>query len=390
MPYTHFQYLAYQTPTFGRDNVNNLWRSSLAAGELCDAVNDIPVPDNLGLSDDAKKRLRRLAAVVNEAHDSLVGDQNTTLKVFMAPEFYFRPESGANSYSYAQSERGKILVALGLMFKNAKFDHWLIVAGTIIANIPKLPRPALPPYHYFYNTAIVIKGGTNCRLTAIEKNQPSGIDGVPVTGGISNPNVAGGNYTNHYSTWNERKQRMFRQDGVQMGLDICLDHAGPVAFNVGGIIYPQDTLRMAKRVSNESINQPPLPAPLPDISLHLLTAGGMPIVTQSVAAKNNGYILRTDGHPGMATHIELKRINNYTTPAGNTTPYNMATGNPQLPIAVGGSTSNFPNCPTANLTNVLPVGTVPLTGKMKIPIDAQYNPTNMTQAIVMFPVTALP
>lgn len=391
MAYTHFQYLAYQTPTFGFDSTDGSFLASLAPGDLCDAVDDIPVPDNLGLSDDAKKRLRRLAAVVEKAHSELVGDQDTTLKVFVAPEFYFRPEAATNSHTYSQEERSKILVALGLMFKNAKFDHWLIVAGTVIANIPVVPVTT-PKTYYYYNTAIAIKGGTNCKLSAIEKQQPSGIDGVPVNGGITSNTVAAGNYKEHFEEWSTKKERLFNVDGVQLGLDICLDHAGPVSFHPASVGYAfvQDTLRMTKRVANESLSQPPLPAPLPDIALHILTAGGMPIVPQSLAAKNGGYILRTDGHPGMNPTIDFKRVTNYTTPTGTTNFYDMTTGIANPAPAVDGSSSTFPNCPVANMVNVASINTSALTGKLKVPIPDRYNRGGMGQNIVTYPVTAMP
>ena len=389
MAYTHFQYIAYQTPTFGFDANDGSFLASLAPGDLCDAIDDIPVPENLGLSDDAKKRLRRLAAVVEKAHSELVGDQDTTLKVFMAPEFYFRPEAATNSHTYSQEERGKILAALGLMFKDAKFDHWLIVPGTVLANIPVVPLTN-PKTYYYYNTAIAIQGGTNCKLTAIEKQQPSSIDGVPVNGGITSTTVAAGNYKEHFEQWSQRKQRMFRVGGIQMGLDICLDHCGPAAFNPAGAVVIQDTLRVTKRVVNEFLAQPPLPAPLPELSLHLLTAGGMPVVPQSLAAKNGGYMLRTDGHPGMNPTINFKRITNYTTPAGATNFYNIATGNPNPAPALNGFSNTFPDCPVANMVDVAAINTSALAGSLVVPIPARYNRGNMGQNIVTYPVTALP
>jgi hypothetical protein len=50
-----------------------------------------------------------------------------------------------------------------------------------------------------------------------------------------------------------------------------------------------------------------------DVSLHLLTAGGMPIEDRSVAARHNGYILRNDGYSNYP-HSELRRIEGYTRP----------------------------------------------------------------------------
>lgn len=393
MAHTHFQYLAYQTPTFGFA-ADGTVLSALPSGDTCDAIADIPVPTNLGLSDDAFNRLRRLAAVVDRAANNLVGDQASTLKIFMAPEFYFRPESGVNAHSYDSAERGKILASLGTMFKNVRFDNWLIVAGTIIANTPILPRPAAAPFHYFYNTAIVIRGGSYySKLYSIEKQQPSNIDGVPITGGIASPFYAAGNYSAHYGAWDQRKKRLFSEAGVNFGLDICLDHAGPTAFDNAApppAYNVQDLFRMAKRTAAESLVRPPLPAPLPNIALHLLTAGGMPIQAQSVVANANGYILRTDGSPGLGPYVELKRITNYTTPAGATTPYDLGPGAPNPVPAPGGSSNTFPQCPVANMVNIMNIGNTPLTGKLKIPFPNQYNPNNMDQLIATYPVTAMP
>ncbi|MCY4045396.1 MAG: hypothetical protein OXE99_09970 [Cellvibrionales bacterium] len=389
MAYTHFQYIAYQTPTFGRNNVNDTWMSALSAGDMCDEIQGVTFQDNGNLSEDAKKRLRRLAAVVNKAQSELVGDQDTTLKVFVAPEFYFRPEASTNHHSYSTEEQQHLIAALANMFTDAKFDHWVIVAGTVIANLVKMPLTTPKIYNY-YNTAIVIRGGAQGFVNAIEKQQPSSIDGVPVDGGISNPFVKTNNYKQYYSQWGVRKKRIFDVDGIRMGLDICLDHAGPVAFNPKGAVMVQDILRVTKRLTNEYLARPPFPAPLKELSLHILTAGGMSIQKHSVAAKNGGYILRTDGHPGMPSTVEFKRVTGYSSPAGTKTFYDLYTGAPNPAPALTKSSSTFPNCPEANMVNIAATNTSALTGKLKIPIPADYNPTNMSQNILTFPVTAMP
>ena len=385
MPYTHFQFIAYQTPTFGFDLL------PLEPGEFCDAVADIPVPEeNISLSADAWKRLLRLAAVVEQAYEHYsVAHQDDTLIIFVAPEFYFRPRYASDSHSYSAEERQEILISLERMFKNAKFRNWLIIPGTIIANT------VFEHEQYFYNTAVVIKGGTPGRISVIEKRQPSRIDGVPIIGGIANPEVASGRYKIHYCDWSVRKKRVFRSDGIQFGLDICLDHQGPyVDQDVRGNLFTNDNLRVAKHVARRVNIENGA-----DTSIHILTAGGMKINPESVVAKNGGYVLRSDGGPGSGPNTEMKRADSYTwiTHDGervNTTPFDMYSGNHQIVRDAGGRlVYGFPNCARANLTNVAHITTIPLTGNLLIPSSPPPPPPFppiYNQELVIFPVIRLP
>ena len=57
------------------------------------------------------------------------GDVPTTLKVFMAPEFYFRGAIGA----YDISAVSEIFTLMRQHTKNAKFKDWLFIHGTVVA-----------------------------------------------------------------------------------------------------------------------------------------------------------------------------------------------------------------------------------------------------------------
>src|ERR1700722_7670530 len=83
MAYTDFQYVAYEVPTVSRANGS--------AGGFPRGESDGPLemPNDMV---DAETRLRRLVSVVGLAASRAHGSPNT-LKVFMAPEFYFRPEN---------------------------------------------------------------------------------------------------------------------------------------------------------------------------------------------------------------------------------------------------------------------------------------------------------
>lgn len=391
MPYTHFRYIAYEVPTFGYDGTRpqgSRFLPALGPGNDPGETPNAKVPTDIGLTQDALIRLRRLAAVVRTANFQVtsLGDNANTLKVFMAPEFYLRPDSGpSNSYDYGQQRL--IQQALRAMFCSTnEFRHWLILPGTSISSL-EVEKGWFSSTYRYLNTAYYVTGGqANPQMFAIEKQQPSGIDGVPITGGITG---AGSDFYNFFQDWNWRKLRLFEVNGSTMGLDICLDHAEPGAWQLPGIgpgWQVVDRLRVTKKVINEWPAHAVGGAAANPVSLHLLTAGGMPIQTMSVAARANGYILRNDGHPGMVTHTEMQQVTGYQCPAGGgaTTPANLTIGNP-----VAGPPVGFPDAAVAVLNNVAPVRTTALTGNLTVPISAGWA-GGMGQNIVIYPSRGMP
>jgi len=116
----------------------------------------------LGLDDpleDARKRVEVMRAAVERAYQ--VADPNPqVLKLFLAPEFFFRGVHGA--YVFNQMDEvdcGPICVLLhGLeeIVADKRFENWLFLMGTVIAS-ETLPQE--DPYDYlFYNFAPLYKG----------------------------------------------------------------------------------------------------------------------------------------------------------------------------------------------------------------------------------------
>lgn len=304
MPYTHFRFIAYEVPT-ATHRPGGKVESGFDAGQEYQFISRIPVPGNI--PDDARKRLKRLAGIVNLAANRLkleLADNDNTLKIFMAPEFYFRPPAalGGNyrSDTYPNSVAAKIFSALGEMFTHADFKNWLIVPGSIMWNTSE---DTLAPKVIFYNSSFQITGGPVAKsgdnLNYIEKEMPSGIDGVPYGPGMD-PNVKLA-----FESWKSRKHRVFKVDNIDCGLEICLDHG----FRKIGEKIVSDH-RVLKKVLND---WPSKEGSTREINLHLLTAGGMPLNPASVAAKVNGYILRNDGYSDTP-HSELKKVLRYTCP----------------------------------------------------------------------------
>ena len=120
----------------------------------------------LGLEDaaeDVKRRLTIMTDAVNKAYD--VSDKDdSVLKIFLAPEFYFRGVNGAYEFymEEEEEEEGKcsdicqILVGLENIVADKRFENWLFLFGTVIASEA---LPTEDPFDYqFYNFAPLYKG----------------------------------------------------------------------------------------------------------------------------------------------------------------------------------------------------------------------------------------
>ena len=370
MPYTHFRYIAYEVPTAtSKQGVEGV-KSGFPAGKSIDGPVDVTVPP------DAQTRVRRLAAVVDRAAThvrSRYGDGADTLKVFIAPEFYFRPpdrgespgKEGLQSFpheTYPQDHAYAIIEALNKMFVHASFEHWLIVAGTVMWNFDDQVGPL-----QYRNSAMYVRGHAANDLRVIEKAVASGIDGVP------NPYKASDISDEKYDPsldklfedWFHRKRRVFDVAGVTCGLEVCLDHGGG------------DTHRILKTALSEwQFNEGQYP---PGVKLQLLTAGGMRIQPGSVAAVEGGYLLRNDGYSNFP-HSELRKIVGYEKPI-QLKGRSLQQTEPTYSWDLQGS---------AKLSDsIMPWGRIPLDGSFLVPMF-ENGYFEFPQQIVFYPRLPLP
>lgn len=363
MPYTHFRYIAWEIPTATfKTNMQADGISGWDPGQECQPVQRIPVPSSV-TDADAKIRLKRLAAVVNAAAYRLAntvgGDNVNTLKIFMVPEFYFRPPVISQSYysnTYPNTVKTQIIEALNTMFGHADFSHWLFVCGTVMWNT----RQDIHAAPLYFNTAVYVWGGHADSLRVIEKQLPSGIDGLPVGAAPGHdPSVK-----LFFESWKTRKRRVFDIDGIPMGLEVCLDHLN------------SPNCRVLKNVLSDWEQKEGNGT---EIKLHLLTAGGMSIQPKSVSAKVNGYILRDDGITSSAgtARSNLQLVQSYTW------------DNPLLLQLLGPPTGSDLKA-TATLTNVGAAHTYALpAGPLRIPIPVGGY-LSFTQQLVFYPPLGVP
>jgi hypothetical protein len=286
MKYQYVQLIAYRTPTLN-------WTGFLPAPsqilheKVRNLTNYLQEPKKVAdeaqkMADDAQNRVHRMLDVLHWAVSSIPGNvmghmegqspnplatvKTSTLKVFIAPEFYFRP----TQEGYSWNTMLNILECLKASLTDLRFDDWLIVPGTIFSN--QLPKtdPGV-----FFNTASIIKGGTNSSITFVHKEHKSGLDKAPINfaEGTLDPR-----FTPIVGTWAEQKERLFNFEDITFGLDVCLDHANK-ALKRTIIQWPQ----------NEN------GAPAPNVDVHIVTSCGIQVETDRVAARTGGCVLLCDG-----------------------------------------------------------------------------------------------
>ena len=118
MAYTHVQPIGYSIGTFPVSDTSSAFKQKY-----------------LGIDDDDRDvttRCKIMSGVIGDvADDSAVDTSSTTLKIFMAPEFYFRGSKGA----YPLERVAWIMGAMRDLTEDGRFDHWLFVFGTAVGYI---------------------------------------------------------------------------------------------------------------------------------------------------------------------------------------------------------------------------------------------------------------
>jgi len=276
--YNKIQLIAYHTPTL-------LGSSTKKPAPIVPPPKPIKALSN----NDEKYRVFRMYQVLLwAATDPAVDTSQNTLKVFMAPEFYFKtpgPSSkegkrGAGAFgAYSFNTMINMLECLRTIFTTpitgAKADllkHWLIIPGTIVSDLPGGGKSysAIAAENVYMNTAVVIKGEKGGLFHYIHKYFISDIDGPPIEKSISKTDP----YKNvlqklKQKGYDEFDSYHFSIDKLSFALDICLDHAKG----------------HAKKYSKQKVD------------VHIVTSCGMKLIDNSIVAKANGHAMICDGSP---------------------------------------------------------------------------------------------
>ncbi len=309
--FTHTQFLGFGINT-GAASSASTCKNSTTMGYLepstLQCYLGLPSPEL-----DVYARLRVMQEAVETALGAADPDPKV-LKVFIAPEFFFRGPSGAydatslisdDDSSLADeasfNEISAVVKGLESMVSAPDFGDWVFVFGTIIA----AARDSVgddgiagtkDDSYLFFNFAPILQGGVGGKRMLAPKEYVSKIDFLRPTVGklpwafdVTDEDLRG---THHYdydlwfllSDYLEEvrgyslvRRNFFEVEGVRMTLEICLDHAaGEAASNFlqkgGGII--------------DGIEPP---------QISLISSAGMKIMTKNLIIPPGGAVYHQDG-----------------------------------------------------------------------------------------------
>lgn len=288
MPYTQVQFIAYV----------------LRTGPV-----DTPAGTRyLGLKDpahDIAARCALMSRALQVAHDNLTTASppeppGTTLKVFMAPEFFFRGKAGA----YDMDDVQRVISALQAIAADDSWADWVFAFGTILGRSAPPPRDVDPPLtEEIYNFALIQEGGEGAaagpggaRMVMKElMSTIDFIDSAPFEGGLVLGDVV---HMGAGPTGPGREAQRLAYDGAGIfelrgftwAGDICLDHLG-----------------------GRLLRSPQLPGERV-VQIQLIPSAGARITGGNVIAGLGGYVFNVDGNgngsdlqsvtgPGTATKI---------------------------------------------------------------------------------------
>jgi hypothetical protein len=311
--YNKFQLIAYQVPTdrcFKKDNGKiEKAENRFPAGDRCQIAStrlkDMEQDLTAGLSADALSRLMRMIAVAEKAATSLdIDTARNTLKIFMAPEFYFRPElKGTTSWSYTLAEKELIEKALGKVFSAKEYESWLFVFGTIVwhrtttslvngaaelADVKKEAKLAeVGDTAFLLNAALIVEGGTDKAFTLVKRHfsdaddidaryrlEGAAVAKSPLNDALSHPSKTKlRNYLTKLKDQSLADPIFPVGDNLTLSLEICREHelrVVPVAVE-----KLKDKYRR--------------------LDLQLLTACGMRVQEKNLCISDKQFVIRVDG-----------------------------------------------------------------------------------------------
>lgn len=280
-------------------------------------------PDRyIGLADEAadvRQRVKLMVEAVNAAgsHPNWVDPRPDVLKIFIAPEFYFRGvRGGYTDLKYVNGEGAgrdpnSIVGGLANAVQDARWKDWLFVFGTTMvvagALLPEdridpktgqpykdfIGRPIVGKTVALLNIALVQKGGyaseeeRTSKAVAVIKDLLSPVDwqdGPGVVAGentvqyfprpvsyaseVNTPGLGGGGGG---GGGGGNGGAIFKLDGITFGLEVCADHG------VG-------RLKKAKPQAGDTF-----------VQIQLVPSGGVTISPARVAALKGGLVCNVDG-----------------------------------------------------------------------------------------------
>jgi hypothetical protein len=276
MAYTHVQFIAYEILTVPAKGVFTRTGKQY-----------------LGLVDDKLDAKARCAIMKDvflqaEAHGDVAKD-SSTLKVFMAPEFYFRGDTGAYPMDVVTDTIASLRDQVHLL---SKWKDWLFVFGTLMGHSKawdlNTDSEDVAKKREVYNVAFVQKGKAgedkSCVVVKEHLSTSGSPDFIPTDkyAGFSVDetlleNVEYISAAKPKGAGREKQKRnydgrsIFEMDGVTFGLEVCLDHL----------------VKRLRKSAPDTLQK--------RVQVQLVPSGGMKIKDESVIANVGGYAFGCDG-----------------------------------------------------------------------------------------------
>jgi len=235
------------------------------------------------------------------AQKSLQAEDEKTLKIFMAPEFFFRGKYGAYRDVGLCS---KILATMRDEIKNPVYKDWLFVNGTAI-----FASESEGDDMFLENYALVQKGGIPNRFSdvVVAKEFPSHVDFERPTKDVlpwyekekSEAYIAG-KLVKHLSPVGGRPDPLNKHLTETPGVKKS-EIAGGVVFTMDSIMFGLEVCRdhLVGRLAHSKEAGKPL--------IQLIPSGGAAIDSKSIGCKTGGIVFNVDGADGGDSEV---RVNN--------------------------------------------------------------------------------
>lgn len=343
-PYSKTQVLGFQIHTGGApaiiNGTNELNEECIRTNRYGLLAQDSDEPESMcyvGLSDpieDAKERVNVMRASVEQAY--VVADQDpTVLKIFVAPEFFFRGIDGAYAFD-GKNEIDNcgpiciILTGLEGIVADKRFEDWFFVFGSIVA-YDTLPKGHKFEY-LFYNVAPIYRGydplktDSHGKMFLLPKRYTSNLDFLTPERNVKKNTIMelihrtlpSSNHTlvNPFDidqakyndkVWFDYKDAVADAgytmieydwmilDDITISIEICFDHYRSRALQTYMADFAAGNVARIPSFSAkyDTLQFVPIPKNLAQVSI--VSSSGMTINPDSIALTNNGTLYLQDG-----------------------------------------------------------------------------------------------
>ena len=290
-------------------------------------------------------------------------EESQILKIFMAPEFYFRGPYGA----YADiGWSAKIMGMLRTEISKEHYNNWLFVNGTALFATDKYENGTRVGA-LLENYALVQKGGPKTEEHhdhVIAKEFPSHIDFKhPTIGDLQwfDPTTSAANIGG------TTRRNIMPEGGRKDPVHNSLGHPNvpqfkPVSELIGGVVFTMDGITFGLEVCRDHfLRRLAHSQEAGKVLIQLIPSAGMSIDDASIACVQNGLIFNVDG---ITPHVMVKQ-RTATGPRARTSVMTANSGNGKIQI-FDPQRIEWPGLPRLDVANRLGMSQAVLSGTARI------------------------